>query len=329
MEYTRFGKTGMKVSRLALGCMTYGDPKWREWVLDEEASMPFFRRAIEVGINFFDTANMYSMGESERVTGKALKAYAVRDEVVIATKVYNPMGDKPNQRGLSRKHILESVDASLKRLGTDYIDLLIIHRFDRETSIEETTEALNDVVRAGKVHYLGASSMYAWQFMKMIGHQRAQGYAQFVSMQNFYNLVYREEEREMIPLLQAEGIAMTPWSPLARGYLAGSGLSKPATNETTVRGRTDQHVKALQLGNPQDEMIRKRLVREAEKLGISPAILATAWVLSKPFVTGSILGASKMRHIDDALAALALKVDPRVFRRLEEAYKPRAVVGHQ
>lgn len=329
MDYTRFGKTGMKVSRLALGCMTYGDPKWREWVLNEEASMPFFRRAIEAGINFFDTANMYSLGESERITGKALKEFAVRDEVVIATKVYNPMGGKPNQRGLSRKHILESVDASLKRLGTDYIDLLVIHRFDRETSVEETTEALNDVVRAGKVLYLGASSMYAWQFMKMIGHQRAQGQAQFVSMQNFYNLVYREEEREMIPLLQAEGIAMTPWSPLARGYLAGSGLSRPATNETTVRGRTDQHVQALRLGNPQDEIIRKRLVREAEKLGIPPAILATAWVLSKSFVSASILGASKMRHIDDALTALALKVDPRVFRRLEEPYRPRAVVGHQ
>lgn len=329
MDYTRFGKTGMKVSRLALGCMTYGDPKWREWVLKEEQSMPFFRRAIEAGINFFDTADMYSIGESERITGKALKEYAKRDEVVIATKMYNAMGPGPNQKGLSRKHIREAADASLKRLGTDYIDLMIIHRFDPETPIEETTEALNDLVRAGKVLYLGASSMYAWQLMKMIGHQRASGYAEFVSMQNFYNLVYREEEREMIPLVEAEGLAMTPWSPLARGYLAGSGLSKPVTNETTVRGRSDQHVAKLQIGNPQDEMIRKRLVKEAEKLGVSPAVLATAWVLSKPFVTGSILGASRMNHIDDALAALKLKVDPRVFRRLEEPYKPRAVVGHE
>ena len=329
MDYTRFGKTGMKVSRLALGCMTYGDPKWREWVLPEEPSMPFFRRAIEAGINFFDTADMYSLGESERITGKALKEYARRDEVVIATKVFNAMGPKPNQSGLSRKHIREAVDGSLKRLGTDYIDLLIIHRFDPNTSIEETTQALDDLVRAGKVLYLGASSMYSWQLMKMLGHQRANGYAEFVSMQNFYNLVYREEEREMIPLIEAEGLAMTPWSPLARGYLAGSGLSKPVTNETTVRGRSDQHVGKLQIGNPQDETIRKRLVKEAEKLGVPPAVLATAWVLSKPFVTGSILGASKMKHIDDALAALALKVDPRVFRRLEEPYKPRAVVGHE
>ena len=329
MDYVRFGNTGMKVSRLALGCMTYGDPKWREWVLPEEPSMPFFRRAIEAGINFFDTADMYSFGESERITGKALREYARRDEVVIATKVFNAMGPKPNQSGLSRKHIRDAVDGSLKRLGTDYIDLLIIHRFDHETSIEETTEALNDLVRAGKVLYLGASSMYAWQMMKMLGHQRARGYAEFVSMQNFYNLVYREEEREMIPLLQSEGLAMTPWSPLARGYLAGSGLSKPVTNETTLRGRTDQHVAKLGIGNPQDETIRKQLIREAEKLGVSPAVLATAWVLSKPFVTGSILGASKMSHIDDALAALKLKVDPRIFARLEAPYKPRAVVGHE
>lgn len=328
MEYVRFGKTGMKVSRLALGCMTYGDPKWREWVLPEEPSMPFFRRAIEAGINFFDTADMYSLGESERITGKALKQFARRDEVVIATKVHHAMGPKPNQSGLSRKHIREAVDASLKRLGTDYIDLYIIHRLDPETSMEEITEGLNDVVRAGKVLYLGASSMYSWQLMKLIGIQRAHGFAEFVSMQNFYNLVYREEEREMIPLIESERLAMTPWSPLARGYLAGSELAKPVTNETSLRGRTDQHVGMLKIGNPQDETIRRQLVKEAEKLGVSPAVLATAWVLSKPFVTGSILGASKMSHIDDALAALKLKVDPRVFRRLEAPYKPRAVVGH-
>jgi aryl-alcohol dehydrogenase-like predicted oxidoreductase len=329
MDYVRLGRTGLHVSRIALGCMTYGHPSWREWVLDEEASMPFFRRALEVGINFFDTADMYSLGESERITGKALKEFARREEVVIATKVHNPMGPGPNQRGLSRKHIREGVDASLRRLGTDYIDLYIIHRLDHETEMEEIVEGLNDVVRAGKVLYLGASSMYAWQLMKLIGLQRAQGYAEFVSMQNFYNLVYREEEREMIPLLQAEGLGMTPWSPLARGYLAGSGLAKPVSNETTIRGRSDQHVGALQIGTPQDESIRRRLVQEAEKLGTTPAILAQAWVLAKPYVTSTILGASKMRHVDDALAALALKVDPRVWARLEAPYRPRAVVGHQ
>jgi aryl-alcohol dehydrogenase-like predicted oxidoreductase len=329
MEYVRFGSTGMKVSRLCLGCMTYGDPKWREWVLREEESLPFFRRAIEVGINFFDTADMYSLGESEGITGRALKEYARREEVVIATKVFNPMGQGPNQKGLSRKHIMEAADASLKRLGTDYIDLYIIHRLDPETRMEEIAEALHDLVRMGKVLYLGASSMYAWELMKLIGIQRANGFAQFASVQNYYNLVYREEEREMIPMIRAEGLAMTPWSPLARGYLAGSGLSKPVTNETTIRGRTDQHVQALDIGNPQDEAIRKVLIREAEKLGVTPAVLATAWVLARPFVTSSILGASRMRHIDDALAAMALRPDPKVIARLEAGYRPRAVVGHQ
>lgn len=329
MEYVRFGSTGMKVSRLCLGCMTYGDPKWREWVLREEESLPFFRRAIEVGINFFDTADMYSLGESEVITGRALKEYARREEVVIATKVFNPMGQGPNQKGLSRKHIMEACEASLKRLGTDYIDLYIIHRLDPETRMEEIAEALHDLVRMGKVLYLGASSMYAWQLMKLIGIQRANGFAEFASVQNYYNLVYREEEREMIPMIRAEGLAMTPWSPLARGYLAGSGLSKPVTNETTIRGRTDQHVQALDIGNPQDEAIRKVLIREAEKLGVTPAVLATAWVLARPFVTSSILGASRMRHIDDALAAMALRPDPKVIARLEAGYRPRAVVGHQ
>jgi aryl-alcohol dehydrogenase-like predicted oxidoreductase len=329
MDYVRLGQTGMKVSRLCLGCMSFGDPKWREWVLPEAEAMPFFRRAIEAGINFFDTADIYSLGESERITGRALREYARRDEVVIATKVHNPMGPGPNQRGLSRKHIREACDASLKRLGTDYIDLYIIHRLDPETRMEEIAAALDDLVRAGKVLYLGASSMYAWQLMKLIGIQRANGLAEFASVQNYYNLVYREEEREMIPLIRAEGLAMTPWSPLARGYLAGSGLSKPVTNATTVRGRTDQHVAALKIGTPQDERIRRTLEREAARLGLTPAVLATAWVLAKPFVTASILGASKMNHIEDALAALALALDPRVIARLEAAYRPRAIVGHQ
>ena len=236
MDYVRFGNTGLTVSRLCLGCMTYGDPAWREWVLDEEASRPFLRDALERGINFFDTADMYSLGKSEEVVGRALKEMARRDEVVIGTKVFNAMGPKPNQRGLSRKHIMEAIDASLRRLGTDYVDLYIIHRFDPDTPVEETIEALSDVVKAGKALYLGASSMWAWQFMKMLGLQRANGLAPFVSMQNFVNLIYREEEREMLPLCRTEGIAVTPWSPLARGFLGGN---RPKQGEVTVRGRTD------------------------------------------------------------------------------------------
>src|SRR5688572_29678048 len=243
MEYVRLGSTGLKVSRLCLGCMTYGDPGWRDWVLDEAASRPFIREAWEAGINFFDTANMYSLGRSEEVLGRAIKELARRDEVVIATKVYNPMGQRPTQRGLSRKHVMDAIDASLRRLGTDYVDLYIIHRFDHATPVEETVEALSDVVRAGKARYLGASSMWAWQFMKMLGLQRARGLAPFVSMQNYVNLVYREEEREMLPLCRAEGIAVTPWSPLARGYLAGSAVA----GAETVRARTDAFWRQLGL----------------------------------------------------------------------------------
>ena len=243
MDYVRFGTTGLNVSRLCLGCMTYGDPGWREWVLDEEASRPFIREALESGINFFDTADMYSLGNSEEVLGRALKDMARRDEVVIATKVYNPMGPKPNQKGLSRKHIMEAIDASLKRLGTDYVDLYIIHRFDPNTPVEETIEALDDVVRAGKALYLGASSMWAWQFMKMLGLQRANGLAPFVSMQNYVNLVYREEEREMLPLCRAEGIAVTPWSPLARGFLAGSRPKQGEHDGSGAHGQLHGHAR--------------------------------------------------------------------------------------
>jgi len=328
MNPVRFGKTGMKVSPLCFGTMTYGDPKWREWVLPEEQSMPFYRKAYEAGITFWDTADMYSLGASETITGKAIREFAARrDEIVLATKVYNPMGPGMNQRGLSRKHIMEAVDASLKRLGTDYIDLYIIHRFDYGSEIEEQVAALNDVVRAGKALYLGASSMWAWQFMKMLSVQRQNGFAEFASMQNYYNLVYREEEREMMPLCAAEGKAVTPWSPLARGYLAGSGLGKAATNETTVRGRTDTVGDLLKVGAPQDEAIRARVIKEAGRLGVKPAVLALAWVLSKPFVTSPIIGASKPQHLDDAIAALALKLDGRTIRRLEEPYKPKPVVG--
>jgi len=325
MDYVRFGKTGMKVSKLCLGCMTYGSPKWRDWVLDEEASRPFIRQALERGINFFDTADMYSVGASEEILGRAIKEFSRRDEVVIATKVFNAMGPGANARGLSRKHIMEGIDASLRRLGTDYVDLYQIHRFDPDTPIEETVEALSDVVRAGKALYVGASSMWTWQFARMFAVARETRDAEFVSMQNFYNLVYREEEREMMKFCADQGIAVIPWSPLARGYLAGSGLGEGAS---TVRGRTDAYTRALGLGSRQDEAIRRRVGDVASKFGVKPAIVALAWVLSKPYVTAPIIGASKPNHLDDAVAALSLKLDAKAIARLEEPYQPKAVVGH-
>ena len=325
MDHMRFGKTGMKVSRLCLGCMTYGSTAWRDWVLEEEASRPFIKRALELGVNFFDTADMYSVGASEEILGRALKDFARRDEVVIATKLFNPMGPGVNARGLSRKHVMEAIDASLKRLGTDYVDLYQIHRFDYETPIEETVEALSDVVRAGKALYVGASSMWTWQFARMIAVARERGLAEFVSMQNFYNLVYREEEREMMKFCVDQGIAVIPWSPLARGYLAGSGVGETAT---TVRGRSDAYTRALGLGSRQDEAIRRRVIEVAEKYGVKPAVVALAWVLSKPYVTAPIIGASKPHHLDDAVAALSLKLDARSLARLEEPYHPKAVAGH-
>ena len=328
MESVRFGKTGMKVSRLCLGCMTYGSTKWRDWVLNEEAARPFIREALERGINFFDTADMYSVGASEEVLGRALNEYAKRDEVVVATKVFNPMGPGANARGLSRKHVMEAIDASLKRLGMNYVDLYQIHRFDYETPIEETVEALDDVVRAGKALYVGASSMWAWQFARMISIARERGLAEFVSMQNFYNLVYREEEREMMKFCADQGIAVIPWSPLARGYLAreGVGLGEGAA---TVRGRSDEYSRALGLGSRQDEAIRRRVGEAADKYGVKPAVVALAWVLSKPYVTAPIVGASKPHHLADAVAALALKLDARTIAKLEEPYHSKEVVGHQ
>jgi 1-deoxyxylulose-5-phosphate synthase len=328
LEHRRFGSAGLKVSPLCFGTMTYGDPKWREWVLAEADALPFYRQAYEAGITFWDTANMYSLGASEAITGKAIKQFAKRrDEIVLATKVYNPMGPGPNQRGLSRKHVMEAIDDSLKRLGVDYVDLYIIHRFDYHSPIEEQLEALHDVVKAGKALYLGASSMFAWQFMKLIGVQRRHGWAEFVSMQNYYNLVYREEEREMMPLCSAEGKAVTPWSPIARGYLAGTGRPTAGSNAATVRGRTDNVQDMLGVGTGQDEAIRKRVVALAEKLGVKPAVLALAWVLSKPFVTAPIVGASKPGHLDDAVAATKLKLGSSTIRKLEELYRPKSVAG--
>ncbi len=333
MDYVRLGKTGLKVSRLCLGCMTYGTPKWREWILDEQASRPYFKQALDLGINFFDTADVYSLGVSEEVTGRALKEMAKRDQVVIATKVFSPMGKGANDRGLSRKHIMEAVDASLKRLGTDYIDLYQIHRFDYDTPMEETVEALNDVVKAGKALYIGALSMYAWQFAKMLGLQRANGLAEFVSMQPHYNLVYREEEREMLPLCLNEGIGVIPWSPLARGFLTGNRKTgdnpkkQGAANAETSRAGTDEFAHLLYY-TPQDFEIVERVTSIAKKHGKPNAQVALAWMLTKPAITAPIVGASKPGHLEDAAGALTVKLDAEDIKALEEAYKPKRVMGH-
>uniref|UniRef100_Q026T1 Aldo/keto reductase n=1 Tax=Solibacter usitatus (strain Ellin6076) TaxID=234267 RepID=Q026T1_SOLUE len=325
MEYVRLGSTGLKVSRLCLGCMTYGSKKWRDWILDDEESRPFFRRALELGINFFDTADMYSVGVSEEVTGRALKDFAQRDKVVIATKVFNPMGDDPNQKGLSRKHIHHAIDDSLRRLGTDYIDLYQVHRFDYETPIEETLRALDDVVRAGKALYIGASSMFAYQFAKMLKTSDALGLARFVSMQNHYNLVYREEEREVLPLCREEGIGVIPWSPLARGFVAGNRRAQDFGD--TVRARTDDYAKDLYY-QPSDFTVVERVTEIAQRRGVPNAQVALAWVLQQPGITAPIIGATKMRHLDDAVAALGLKLDEAELKTLSEPYQPHPILGH-
>jgi aryl-alcohol dehydrogenase-like predicted oxidoreductase len=327
MDYVKLGNTGLKVSRLCLGCMSYGKVKatpwpgmlnW-QWTLTEEESRPFIKRALELGINFFDTANVYSIGESEAVLGRAIKDFARRDELVIATKVNGPVRPDVNGRGLSRKAILDEVDKSLKRLGTDYIDLYIIHRFDYETPLAETLEALNDVVRAGKVRYLGASSMYAWQFMKAIGIQRANGWATFISMQNYYNLVYREEEREMLRLCAAEGIGVTPWSPLARGRLARPWSAEASTD----RAKTDNFGKNLYAKTVDlDRPIIDRVNELAGKRGVAPSHIALAWLFHKPVVTSPIVGATKPHHLEDAVAGLSLKLSDEEIKWLEELYQP-------
>jgi aryl-alcohol dehydrogenase (NADP+) len=306
--------------------MTYGSKKWREWVLEEPESRPFMRRALEMGINFFDTADMYSVGVSEEILGRALKEFGPsRDKVVIATKVFNPMGDDPNQRGLSRKHIMHAIDDSLRRLETDYVDLYQIHRFDYETPMEETLEALHDVVKMGKALYLGASSMFAWQFAKMLAAQDAMSLARFVAMQNHYNLIYREEEREMLPLCREEGIGVIPWSPLARGFLAGN-RSKENFGET-VRSKTDEYAQKLYYQDS-DFVVVDRLTEIAEKRGVPNAQVALAWVLAQPGITAPIVGASKMQHLEDAAAALKIKLTDEELKALEEPYRPHAVLGH-
>ena len=325
MDYVNLGKTGLKVSRLCLGCMSFGSSKWRTWVMDDEQAQPFFKAAVEAGINFFDTADVYSTGESERVTGKALKEYAKRHEIVIATKLNGAMGGDPNNRGLSRKHVMDAIDQSLKRLGTDYVDLYQIHRFDPTTPIEETLEALNDVVRAGKARYIGASSMYAWQFMKMLSVSKANGWTPFVSMQPQYNLVYREEEREMLPLCAEEGVGVIPWSPLARGFLAGGRASPGEGN--TERARTDEFSPRLYYREP-DHAVVAEVEAIAKLHGVPNTQIALAWVLRNPAITAPIVGATKAHHLDDAIAALKVKLTDEEVKALEKPYAPKPVLDH-
>jgi 1-deoxyxylulose-5-phosphate synthase len=322
MEYTNLGFTGTRVSRLCLGCMTYGSKKWREWVLDEEQGRPFIQRALELGFNFFDTADMYSLGRSEEVLGRALKDFGPsRDKVVIATKVFFPMGDDPNQKGLSRKHILHAIDDSLRRLGTDYVDLYQIHRFDYDTRIEETLEALHDVVKAGKARHIGASSMFAWQFARMLYTSDRHHWTRFATMQNHYNLVYREEEREMVPLCLEEGVGLLPWSPLARGLLAGN------RKAGTERSKQDDYAQKLYTREADDRVV-DAVQDLAKERGVPPAQIALAWLLHKPGVTAPIIGASKPNHLEDAVAALAIKLSKAEIERLEAVYVPHPVLGH-
>ncbi len=326
MQYVNLGKTGMKVSRLCLGMMSYGSKKWREWILEENEALPFVQRALEAGINFFDTADVYSVGESERILGSLLRKLNVhREDVIVATKVFNPMGEGPNERGNSRKHILDSVDASLRRLQMDHIDLYQIHRWDYETPIEETLDALNDVVRAGKTRYIGASSMFAWQLMKALSVSDARGYARFVSMQGHYNLAYREEEREMIPLCLDQGLGLIPWSPMARGFFAGN--RKRTGGGETLRSKNDSFADSLYF-RESDFDVLERVQEVAKARGVNGSQVALAWLLNKPHITSPIIGATKMVHLDQAIAALEIKLDETEVKHLEEPYKPHPVLGH-
>jgi aryl-alcohol dehydrogenase-like predicted oxidoreductase len=325
MEYVKLGTTGMDVSRICLGCMGFGDAeRWtHKWVLDEENSRPVIKRALDMGNNFFDTANVYSIGRSEEILGKALKDFSNRDEVVIATKVHGRMRQGPNGGGLSRKAILNEIDRSLKRLGTEYVDLYQIHRWDYETPVEETMEALNDVVRAGKARYLGASAMYAWQFQKALFVAEMHGWARFVSMQNHMNLIYREEEREMMPLCYAEGIGVIPYSPLASGR-----LTRDSSSESTLRSQTDQIQKMKYDATADtDQQIVERVAEVAEKHGVQRSQIALAWLLQKPSVTAPIVGATKISHLEDAEGALSVTLSQDEVAYLEDSYVPHRVVG--
>lgn len=324
MKYVRLGHTGLEVSRICLGCMSYGAPERgnHQWVLNEEESRPFIRKALDLGINFFDTANVYSDGTSEEIVGRALRDYTRREDVVIATKVHGRMRPGPNGGGLSRKVIMHEIDASLKRLGTDYVDLYQIHRWDYETPIEETLEALHDVVKAGKARYIGASSMHAWQFMKALAIQKERGWVQFVSMQDYLNLLYREEDREMLPLCQSEGIGVIPWSPLARGRLAR------LWTEVTRRQEMDQFGKTLYtVMEEADRRVVAQVEEVARERGVPMAQVALAWVLQRETVTAPIVGATKLKHLDDAIGALELALTADEIRRLEEPYVPHPVLG--
>lgn len=340
MQYVNLGASGLKVSRIALGMMTFGSAQWRPWVKDEAAARQVVRRALELGINVFDTADMYSAGASEEITGRLLKELAPRDEIVIATKVYFPVDlafkggnaagpkppKRPNMSGLSRKRVFAAVDASLRRLGTDYIDLYQIHRFDAETPVEETMEALHDVVKSGRVRYLGASSMWAWQFARMQFAAERHGWTRFASMQNHYNLAYREEEREMIPFCIDQGIGIIPWSPLARGFLAGNRVQDKKA-DVTLRSRTDDFAHNLYYTDA-DFTIAERAKEVAARLGVKPAQIALAWMLHKPGITSPIIGASKMYQLEEAVAALDIRLSEADITALEEVYQPKGVLGH-
>src|SRR5438874_8570217 len=324
MEYVKLGRTGLDVSRICLGCMTYGAPDrgQHSWTLPEDASRPIIQRAVELGINFFDTSNSYSDGTSEEITGRAIRDFAARDEIVLATKCFFPWRKGPNGRGLSRKAILSAIDGSLRRLGMDYVDLYQIHRWDYATPIEETLEVLHDLVKSGKVRYIGASSMYAWQFSKSLYLADRHGWTRFATMQNHYNLLYREEEREMLPLCAAEGIGVLPWSPLARGRLTRE------WDESTGRMETDEVGKKLYNATADsDRCVVTRLVEIANKRDARPAVVALAWMLQKPSMTAPIIGASKLHHLDDAVAAVSMKLTPEEIAALEEPYVPHPVVG--
>lgn len=325
MKTTILGQTGMRVSRICLGCMSYGTPEWRPWVLDEHQARPFFKRAIEAGINFFDTSNLYSLGVSEEVTGRLIREIGNIDECVIATKVFFPMNDRPNMGGLSRKHIQQACEASLKRLGVDTIDLYQLHRLDPHTPMEETLRALDDLVRAGKVRHIGVSSMYAWELATALGLSRQHGLARFATMQNHYNLIYREEEREMMPLCETEGIGVIPWSPLARGLLAGSRKALREKKGST-RQETDGVTDFL-YDDDSDWDVVEAVAAVAKERGLPPAQIGLAWLLSKPGVTAPIIGATKLGHLDDAIAAVDVVLEADEIKQLEAPYKPHPVKG--
>jgi aryl-alcohol dehydrogenase-like predicted oxidoreductase len=323
MKLKRLGKTGLRVTPICLGCMSYGSPKWAEWVLEEEAARPFIKKALESGINFFDTADVYSRGVSEEILGRALKDFGTnREHIVVATKLCGPMGSSPNEVGLSRKHVMHAIDNSLRRLGMDYVDLYQIHRFDPSTPIEETVDALNDVVKSGKVRYIGASSMYAWQFSKYLHTQEREGKAKFVSMQNFYNLIYREEEREMLPLCRDQGIGVIPWSPLSRGFLA---RSRDANTEGTTRSKSD--VRRLTYSDADYETL-DAVTKIARERGVPNSAIALAWVMAQPGLTAPIVGATKMNHLEDALRATEIELTKEELDSLQKPYKPKPVIGH-